>query len=94
MVALASSLRERPVPLDNLILGEVGLTGEIRQVADLDSRLREGGRHGFARAVLARSEGSKPTRRKKEGRELMTVTTIEEAVALALEPTGRKAGRG
>jgi len=94
MVALASSLRERPVPLDNLILGEVGLTGEIRQVADLDSRLREGGRHGFARAVLARSEGSKPSRRKKEGMELMTVTTIEEAVALALEPTGRKAGRG
>jgi DNA repair protein RadA/Sms len=94
MVALASSLRERPVPLDNLILGEVGLTGEIRQVADLDSRLREGGRHGFTRAVLARSEGSKPSRRKIEGMELMTVTTIEEAVALALEPTGRKAGRG
>ena len=94
MVALASSLCERPVPLDNLILGEVGLTGEIRQVSDLDSRLREGGRHGFARAVLARSEGSKPSRRKKEGMELMTVTSIEEAVALALEPTGRKAGRG
>ncbi len=94
MVALASSLRERPVPLDNLILGEVGLTGEIRQVSDLDSRLREGGRHGFARAVLARSEGSKSSRRKKEGMELMTVTSVEEAVALALEPTGRKVGRG
>ncbi|MCK9997402.1 MAG: DNA repair protein RadA [Candidatus Krumholzibacteria bacterium] len=94
MVALASSLRERPVPLDNLVLGEVGLTGEIRQVADLDSRLREAGRHGFARAILARSEGSKPSRRKKEGMELMTVTSVEEAVALALEPTGRKAGRG
>ncbi len=94
IVALASSLRERPVPLDNLVLGEVGLTGEIRQVADLDSRLREAGRHGFARAILARTEGSRPHRGKIEGMELVTVTSVEEAVALALQPSMRRAGRG
>ena len=94
MVALASSLRERPVPLDSLILGEVGLTGEIRQVADLDSRLREAGRHGFTRAVLARAEGSKSRLRKVEAMELMTVTSVEEAVAAALQPSARRAKEG
>jgi DNA repair protein RadA/Sms len=94
IVALASSLRERPVPLDTLVLGEVGLTGEIRQVADLDSRLREAARHGFTRAVLARTEGSKPRRGKIEGMELMTVTSVEEAVASTLQPPMRRAGRG
>jgi DNA repair protein RadA/Sms len=91
LAALASSLRERPVPLDTLVVGEVGLTGEIRQVSDLESRLREAARHGFTRAVLARGEGSGSRRRKIEGLELMTVTSVEEAVALALEPSARRA---
>ncbi len=94
MVALASSLRERPVPLDTLVLGEVGLTGEIRQGADLESRLREAARHGFTRVILARTEGSKPQRGNIEGMELMTVTSIEEAVAGALQPPRRRAGKG
>jgi DNA repair protein RadA/Sms len=81
LAALASSLRERPVPLDTLVVGEVGLTGEIRQVADLASRLREAARHGFTRAVLAGREGS---RRQSKGLELVTVASVEEAVALAL----------
>ncbi|MEN8006394.1 MAG: DNA repair protein RadA [Candidatus Krumholzibacteriota bacterium] len=91
MAALASSLRERPIPLDTLVLGEVGLTGEVRQVADLESRLREGARHGFARSVLARAEGSGSRVGKTEGMELMTVTSVEEAVALALQPSARRA---
>jgi DNA repair protein RadA/Sms len=91
IAALASSLRERPVPPDTLIVGEVGLTGEVRQVADLESRLREAARHGFARAVLARAEGSGKRPRKVEGMEILTVTSVEEAVALALQPAARRA---
>ena len=89
MTALASSLRVRPIPLDTLVLGEVGLTGEIRQVADLESRLREAARHGFVRAVLPRTEGARP--RKVQGMELMVAASVEEAVAVALQPTGRRA---
>ena len=48
MAALASSLREKPVPLDTVIIGEVGLTGEVRQVSDTPSRLREAARHAGA----------------------------------------------
>jgi len=94
MAALASSLRERPVPLDTLIVGEVGLTGEVRQVADLEGRLREASRHGFVRAVLARTEGARSRKRKIEGMELMVVSSVEEAVALALEPPARRGREG
>ena len=94
MAALASSLRERPVPLDTLVVGEVGLTGEVRQVADLEGRLREAARHGFARAVLARSAGSRTGKRRSQGMDLMGVSSVEEAVALALEPAARRGREG
>jgi DNA repair protein RadA/Sms len=94
MAALASSLRERPVPLDTLVVGEVGLTGEVRQVADLEGRLREAARHGFVRAVLAKAAGSRSTKRKSQGMEMMGVGSVEEAVALALEPAARRGREG
>ena len=90
MTALASSLRERPVPVETLVLGEVGLTGEIRQVSDLESRLREASRHGFVRAVMAAGAGGGKARRK--GMEVIPVKSVEEAVAAAMQPiTGRRA---
>jgi len=94
MVALASSLRERPVPVDTLILGEVGLTGEIRRVADLASRLREAARHGFTRAVLAKGGRGGSSRGKVEQMAMATAASVEEAVALALEPSARRARGG
>jgi len=88
MAALASSLREKPVPLDTLVLGEVGLTGEVRGVSDLESRLREAGRHGFRRVVMADpNPGGKLNARLKGTKlQLITVTSVEEAVALAVHP--------
>jgi len=81
LAALASSLREKPVPADTLVLGEVGLTGEVRRVSDRASRLREAARHGFRRVVLADGGGGGD-----EGLELLTVESVEGAVALALMP--------
>ncbi len=91
MAALASSLRERPVPIDTLILGEVGLTGEVRQVADMESRLREASRHGFSRAILGGDKSGRKAR-KMDGMEMVTASSVEEAMRLALESRGRKAG--
>ena len=88
LAALASSLRERPVPADTLVLGEVGLTGEVRRVSDRDNRLREAARHGFRRAVLAEPGATDGTRH-PEGLELVTADSVEAAVALALQPGGR-----
>ncbi len=88
MAALASSLREKPVPLDTLVLGEVGLTGEVRGVSDLESRLREAGRHGFKRVVMSDPNpgGKLNVRLKGSKMQLITVKSVEEAVALAVHP--------
>jgi DNA repair protein RadA/Sms len=52
VAALASSFRERPIPARTLVLGEVGLAGEVRAVSQPEARLAEAARLGFERAVL------------------------------------------
>jgi DNA repair protein RadA/Sms len=52
VAALASSLRERPIPARTLVLGEVGLAGEVRAVAQPEVRLAEAARLGFERAIV------------------------------------------
>lgn len=54
-VAVASSLRDRPVDPQTVVLGEVGLAGEVRAVPQLGKRLAEAARLGFARAVVPRT---------------------------------------
>ena len=51
-LALASSLRDRPVDPGTVAVGEVGLLGELRPVSGLDRRLREAARLGFERALV------------------------------------------
>ncbi|RRO96876.1 DNA repair protein RadA [Corynebacterium bovis] len=51
-LALDSVLRDAPLPLDVVVLGEVGLGGEVRRVPDLGLRLAEAARLGFRRAVV------------------------------------------
>jgi DNA repair protein RadA/Sms len=51
-VALASSQRRVPVDAGTIVLGEVGLSGEVRRIPDIDRRLREAARLGFTRAVV------------------------------------------
>ena len=51
-VALASSFREVPVTPRTVVVGEVGLTGEVRPVAGMEKRVREAARLGFRNVVL------------------------------------------
>jgi DNA repair protein RadA/Sms len=51
-LALASSLRDKPVPRDLVAIGEVGLLGELRPVPGLERRLREAARLGFRTAIV------------------------------------------
>jgi DNA repair protein RadA/Sms len=55
VVAAASSYEGRPVGGDVVILGEVGLTGEVRAVTGLETRLREAAQLGFRHAVVPKS---------------------------------------
>ena len=81
-IAIASSLKERPTDRRDLAIGEVGLTGEIRPVANVSQRIHEATRVGFRRCFVAAQRGgvSRP-----EGIEVIPVRHVRDAVALALE---------
>ena len=84
-VAMASSYRNRPVHADLAIVGEVGLSGELRSVGQLPRRLHEAAKLGFTRALVPRStlkrKGSDvfPT-----GVEVLGARTLYEALEIAL----------
>lgn len=52
-VAIASSLSDCPVNPSTIVMGEVGLSGEVRSVSQTDKRLKEAARLGFDRAIIA-----------------------------------------
>jgi DNA repair protein RadA/Sms len=49
---VVSSLRNRPIPSETVIFGELGLSGEVRPVPYGEERLREAAKHGFTRALV------------------------------------------
>ncbi|MGH7354402.1 MAG: DNA repair protein RadA [Candidatus Rokuibacteriota bacterium] len=55
VIAAASSYLEKPVPGDTVVLGEVGLTGEVRAVSGLEARLKAAAQLGFRSAIVPRS---------------------------------------
>ena len=52
LLSLVSSFRNRPLPRDLVIFGEVGLAGEIRPVPSGQERIAEAAKHGFKRAIV------------------------------------------
>ena len=54
--AIASSFRGIPVPEDCVMLGEVGLSGELRSVGQVEKRLKEATKLGFRRCIVPRSQ--------------------------------------
>ncbi|MFC1568610.1 DNA repair protein RadA [bacterium] len=59
IAALVSSLREQPIPSDMAIVGEVGLTGEVRGVTQIEKRISEASRLGFKKLFVPQSGLSK-----------------------------------
>jgi DNA repair protein RadA/Sms len=80
IIALASSLRECPLPANLLAFGEIGLTGEVRPVPYGDERLREAQAQGFNRAIIP--HGNAP-RRTPPGLTVIAVSRIGEALEAA-----------
>ena len=90
-LALASSLRDRPVVTGTVAIGEVGLLGELRAVGGIDRRLREAARLGFTRALVPRPRGREVPA--IPGMELVVVGTLGDAVRAALTTEPVPAGR-
>lgn len=84
-VAIASSYRNRPVAVDLAIMGEVGLSGELRSVGHLPRRLVEASKLGFTRAIVPRSAlGRRNGDALPAGIEVLGARTLHEALELAL----------
>lgn len=77
VLAVMSSLRNRPLPMDLVAFGEIGLAGEIRPVPGGPERLREAAKHGFKRAIVPRGNAPKPL---PADMEVRVVTRLEEAL--------------
>lgn len=60
LLAVLSSLRDRPLAEKTIAFGEVGLSGEIRPVPNGEERLKEAATHGFRRAIVPRANAPKP----------------------------------
>ena len=73
-LAIASSLLNQVISRKTIVLGEVGLGGEIRQVGKLEERLREAGKLGFSEAII-------PIKKVKSGRlKVKNIKNVSELV--------------
>jgi len=82
LAAVASSLRNRPIPPGTAVFGEVGLAGEIRGVAQASLRIREAEQMGFTRIVLPASNTDSSEEAGKA--ELVGVRSVGEALDMLL----------
>jgi DNA repair protein RadA/Sms len=82
--AITSSFHNRPVAADIAIVGEVGLSGELRAVGHVETRLKEAAKLGFERCLLPAS--SQLTQIKTPPLELLKVRSLNEALEKALIP--------
>ena len=79
LLALISSFRNRPLPQDLVVFGEVGLAGEIRPVTSGQERISEAAKHGFKRAIVPFANKPKSA---VENMEVFTVKKLSDALAL------------
>jgi len=78
LLAIVSSLRNKPLPEKMVVFGEVGLAGEIRPVQRGQERLKEAAKLGFTHAIIPK--GNKP-KQAIVGMEIIAVDRLDEAVA-------------
>jgi DNA repair protein RadA/Sms len=86
--AIASSVLDRPALADCALIGEIGLSGELRAVSQLPSRLREAKQLGFRRVVIPRA--MRPAETKLDGLEVIQARSLREALDAALKPAEKQ----
>ncbi len=82
-IAITSSIRDKPVHADMVFMGEIGLSGELRTVRQLDVRLREAGKLGFRRCLVPRG-AKKVVGNIPAGLEVIACASLAEALSKAL----------
>ncbi|MBK1694485.1 DNA repair protein RadA [Chromatium weissei] len=80
IMSVLSSYRDRPLPLDLAVFGEIGLSGEVRPVPNGTDRLREAVKHGIHRAIVPKGNVPKDG---VDGLEIIAARTLSEALNAA-----------
>lgn len=85
--AIASSYREKCIPSDMVLIGEVGLSGELRPVSRLHLRVREAAKLGFKRCIVPKAGGGTTIKAELEGSGLPADFHVfaSSSLAVALE---------
>ena len=78
LLAIVSSYRNRVLPRDMVIFGEVGLSGEIRPVPNGQERITEAAKHGFTRAIVPQGNAPKGP---IKGMQVTAVSKLADALA-------------
>lgn len=84
IASIAGSFRNRPIASETVVMGEVGLTGEVRPVSQVEKRIMEAKRMGFKRCIIPAGNRSKPNSA-DDGMEILYVQTVEEALGLLFD---------
>ncbi|MCX7123122.1 MAG: DNA repair protein RadA [Gammaproteobacteria bacterium] len=79
MLAILSSFKNKVLPQDLVVFGEVGLSGEIRPVPYGPERLAEAAKHGFKQAIISKANFNKEAASKIK---LQVVNNVRELIAL------------
>lgn len=82
-IAVSASFRDRIVDPGTVLIGEVGLGGQIRAVSQLELRLREAAKLGFKRAIVPNGQTYPQV-----GMEIIPVSRVVDAIGTALSGTG------
>lgn len=82
IVATASSYKNNPISKDMVIIGEVGLTGEVRRINLIEKRLKEAERLGFKTCIIP--ESNKKDLKDKYKLDIIGVKNVNEAIKKAL----------
>ena len=80
--AITSSIRDIPVKADTILVGEVGLSGELRMVSQVNARLREAARLGFRTAIVPKR--LRKTEPWPSGIEVVEARSLREALEKAM----------
>jgi DNA repair protein RadA/Sms len=84
-VAIVSSLRDRPVPTDLVVFGEVGLAGELRAVPRAPQRVLEAKKLGFRRIVMPKGNATQLTPEERSDMEIEAAGSLADALTRSFE---------
>jgi DNA repair protein RadA/Sms len=80
VMAVASSSLDKPLPQGFICLGEIGLSGEIRPVSQIEIRMKEAKRLGFTRALIPKANSESII--KSRGIEITALSHLSEAISV------------